>query len=141
MPRLLFFIKQINVNTSNTKSPILVHPPLTGFFLVWVFKIPPRRDFAFRSTRNDWGTSCPCFLPPTALKSKQTALRLVVDSTTFWQNMSRGCRKMQSRPSILRFSTLNLIILQLFGPFLYAFQVPDANADRYLGFGTPIAVI
>jgi len=39
-----------------------------------------------RSTRfhrvvfNDWGTSCPCLLPPMAAKSKPPALRVVVDS-------------------------------------------------------------
>ena len=32
--------------------------------LNWVFQIPPWRD----STRNDWGTTCPCLLPPMAVK-------------------------------------------------------------------------
>jgi hypothetical protein len=31
-------------------------------------------------TRNDWGTSRPCLLPPMAVKSKPPALRVVVDS-------------------------------------------------------------
>ena len=31
-------------------------------------------------TRNDWGTSRPCLLPPVAVKSKPPALRVVVDS-------------------------------------------------------------
>jgi len=34
------------------------------------------------STRNDWGTSRPCLLPPMAVKTKPPAVRVVVDSET-----------------------------------------------------------
>ena len=43
----------------------------------WVFQTG---CFAPGSTRNEWGTSRPCLLPPTAAKSKPPALRVVVDS-------------------------------------------------------------
>jgi len=43
----------------------------------------PNRVFRTRFHRvvfNDWGTSCPCLLPPLAVKSKPPAMRVVVDS-------------------------------------------------------------
>jgi hypothetical protein len=48
----------------------------TGF-IYWVFQTG---CFAPGSTRNDWGTSRPCLFPPTAVKSKPPAMRVVVDS-------------------------------------------------------------
>jgi hypothetical protein len=39
---------------------------------------------ALGSTRNDWGTSCPCLLPPMAVKSKPPVLRVVVDSAPYY---------------------------------------------------------
>ena len=36
-------------------------------------------DWVFQ-TRNDWGASRPCLLPPMAAKSKPPAVRVVVDS-------------------------------------------------------------
>jgi len=43
----------------------------------WVFQTG---CFAPGSTRNDWGTSRPCLLPPMEVKSKPPAVRVVVDS-------------------------------------------------------------
>jgi hypothetical protein len=43
----------------------------------WVFQTG---CFASGSTRNDWGPSRPCILPPVAVKSKPPAMRVVVDS-------------------------------------------------------------
>ncbi len=42
----------------------------------WVFQTG---CFAAGFTRNDWGTSRPCILPPVAVKSKPPAVRVVVE--------------------------------------------------------------
>jgi hypothetical protein len=53
----------------------------------WVFQIPPRRDLASGFTPNDWGTSCPCLLPPLTVKDTPPAVRAVVGS---WLRLEQG---------------------------------------------------
>jgi hypothetical protein len=59
--------------------PCALNEPRFGIFRPANGEIHAEYFWVFQ-TRNDWGTSRPCLLPPMAVKSKPPAVRVVVDS-------------------------------------------------------------